>query len=615
MKKQQRMFGKKGQVFMPLFIIVTLIIFGLLYADLAAKTEQFEKTGDTIGEKQLAVLNAINEGEKALLYLDIAARYAYGTAALETAKEHYLGYSSCEHYRGVHVVYGAIDCMSYHQELKERIEFAVTEHFNIALSKYLEAYENVASVSFVNENYLLVFKENDLLGIAQEALEIPIFSLTSTAFVEQTRQEIAAVKSSAAFIDQWPVLYEENVLNSCFGYRGGDIISGKSKGRTYHGGIDIRGPTGTPVVAVAAGTVVDASPLSWGMIVVDHGIGIYSLYLHLDTISVSVGDLVAKGQELGTTGGRGPRSSTDYNPHLHFEIIDTNIDEDLTDDKGNDAVLPSSWTSEAVNPLCYLSDGLEFRYKLGDAINPGKTVGCNTQGGPYKFCSLYKQQTGVSETTLAIKTTYTTTPSTQAMLAQIHTNYGTIIEDAIKGTTISKALVIGLIAQESKGNPDAVSGTGCQGLMQFCKETAYNYGLCDNKKCSEKDDRTVPEKAIPAGIKLLADKMESFTSYTDKEYFALAAYNGGVGVVKKAIEATGKKDPTWQEVSAALDQEIIAVVYSDAFSSTVYEENFGTTENRNKKVREIQDYAEKVLSYYHAYLALSLDEKETEVTT
>ena len=171
---------------MPLFAFFALVLFTLLYFDLAAKTEQFEsKEGENnkIGEKQLAVLNAAAEGEKALLYLDLSAQQAYGAAVLETAKTNYLDSSSCSFYRGVPVVYGSGDCMLYGDELEEELGDALSDSFDHALIPYLEAYEDILPLP---SEYLLTLDESRLTGISPAPLEIPIMSITSVPEHEGT---------------------------------------------------------------------------------------------------------------------------------------------------------------------------------------------------------------------------------------------------------------------------------------------------------------------------------------------------------------------------------------------------------------------------------------------
>lgn len=83
-------------------------------------------------------------------------------------------------------------------------------------------------------------------------------------------------------------------------------------------GIGIRAPTGTPVRAVRAGTVVLAGPFEgYGpTVVLSHGGGFYTLYLYLEEIGVVQGRDVAAGQVVGTVGG----AQTPEGPHIEFQI-------------------------------------------------------------------------------------------------------------------------------------------------------------------------------------------------------------------------------------------------------------------------------------------------------
>jgi len=83
-------------------------------------------------------------------------------------------------------------------------------------------------------------------------------------------------------------------------------------------GIGIAAPAGTPVKAVQAGRVRLVGQFgTYGLtILLEHGNGYYSIYAHLQTASVKLNDEVNKSQLIGTVGGL----SSDYGPHLHFEI-------------------------------------------------------------------------------------------------------------------------------------------------------------------------------------------------------------------------------------------------------------------------------------------------------
>jgi murein DD-endopeptidase MepM/ murein hydrolase activator NlpD len=86
----------------------------------------------------------------------------------------------------------------------------------------------------------------------------------------------------------------------------------------YHTGVDFALPTGTPLKSVAAGTVVSAgNGGAYGnQVVIQHQDGMYSQYAHLSQLSVSAGQTVTVGQQIGLSGATGNVTG----PHLHFEI-------------------------------------------------------------------------------------------------------------------------------------------------------------------------------------------------------------------------------------------------------------------------------------------------------
>lgn len=92
------------------------------------------------------------------------------------------------------------------------------------------------------------------------------------------------------------------------------IINGQP--RSPHGGMDYSAPQGAPVVAANTGRVALVADFFFPgrLVVLDHGLGLYTLYFHLDSVAVAEGQRVERGQTLGTVGATGRATG----PHLHF---------------------------------------------------------------------------------------------------------------------------------------------------------------------------------------------------------------------------------------------------------------------------------------------------------
>lgn len=90
----------------------------------------------------------------------------------------------------------------------------------------------------------------------------------------------------------------------------------------YHRGVDYAAPTGTPVIAPAAGRIALVGRVSEGFelhgntIGLDHGQGVESIFIHLNSISVNENDFVQAGQVIGTIGNTGASTG----PHLHWGL-------------------------------------------------------------------------------------------------------------------------------------------------------------------------------------------------------------------------------------------------------------------------------------------------------
>jgi len=93
-------------------------------------------------------------------------------------------------------------------------------------------------------------------------------------------------------------------------------INGKVQ--SMHQGLDYAVPSGTPVAAVNTGTVLLARPLYFegNCVVLDHGQGLLTIYMHLSEIKVKEGEKIERGEDIGLSGGSGRATG----PHLHLAV-------------------------------------------------------------------------------------------------------------------------------------------------------------------------------------------------------------------------------------------------------------------------------------------------------
>lgn len=134
---------------------------------------------------------------------------------------------------------------------------------------------------------------------------------------ERERAHLAAVKATIS--DVAPVSLRMLVptagrRSSSFGLR--RVFNGQS--RNPHSGMDIAAPVGEPVVATAAGRVIDVGDYFFNgkTVWLDHGGGLLTMYCHLSRIDVNPGDRVAAGELIAAVGATGRVTG----PHLHWSV-------------------------------------------------------------------------------------------------------------------------------------------------------------------------------------------------------------------------------------------------------------------------------------------------------
>jgi murein DD-endopeptidase MepM/ murein hydrolase activator NlpD len=147
-------------------------------------------------------------------------------------------------------------------------------------------------------------------------------------FVEPNPEQLARANEERAHLREiFATVTPEKLWNGHFripitgATRGGNfgrrrVLNGEPS--SPHTGVDFPAPTGTPVHAAQRGRVVLAEPLyfSGNTVILDHGLGIYTLYGHLSAFSVKAGDVVVAGGVVGKVGATGRVTG----PHLHWGL-------------------------------------------------------------------------------------------------------------------------------------------------------------------------------------------------------------------------------------------------------------------------------------------------------
>ena len=127
--------------------------------------------------------------------------------------------------------------------------------------------------------------------------------------------EARAINSDLIFFKDKFIMPVDGIISGVYGSQ--RILNGKPKWPHY--GIDIAAKQGTSVKSSASGIVTMAEVdlyYTGGTVIIDHGHGISAIYSHLETILVSIGDIIIQGDTIGTVGSTGRSTG----PHLDFRI-------------------------------------------------------------------------------------------------------------------------------------------------------------------------------------------------------------------------------------------------------------------------------------------------------
>lgn len=149
---------------------------------------------------------------------------------------------------------------------------------------------------------------------------LPRYSQPTAEFQRRRPGEIAQINAARAIRSAsqgWRQRFMWPVTGRISGLFGSQRIY-KGEPGAYHSGVDVARPTGTPVLAPADGVVILAAQtpftLEGKLLMLDHGMGLNSAFLHLSRIDVKTGDVVRRGQPVGAVGATGRATG----PHLHW---------------------------------------------------------------------------------------------------------------------------------------------------------------------------------------------------------------------------------------------------------------------------------------------------------
>lgn len=144
----------------------------------------------------------------------------------------------------------------------------------------------------------------------------------SEAYMARRRPEleaIAAARARGSDSSGWRQPFIWPATGRVSGIFGSQRIYAGEPG-AFHSGVDVAGPVGAPVLAPADGVVILAAQtpfsLEGNLLMIDHGMGLNSAFLHLSSIDVKDGDRVQQGQQIGRIGATGRVTG----PHLHWSM-------------------------------------------------------------------------------------------------------------------------------------------------------------------------------------------------------------------------------------------------------------------------------------------------------
>ncbi len=184
--------------------------------------------------------------------------------------------------------------------------------------------------------------------------EAQVFLWVNSKLREINHQKIASVCAQSQPKELWEKTFLRPMGKpmSGFGDRRFYYYQGKEVSTAVHRGVDLADVANSPIPAAAAGKVQFAEMLGiyGNCVILDHGMGVHTLYGHLSSLEVHPGQDVKQGQRLGLSGATGLA----LGDHLHFSVL-----------VGGVFVNPAEWWDPH-----WITDNLELRYKEAGLKRP-----------------------------------------------------------------------------------------------------------------------------------------------------------------------------------------------------------------------------------------------------
>jgi murein DD-endopeptidase MepM/ murein hydrolase activator NlpD len=162
------------------------------------------------------------------------------------------------------------------------------------------------------------------------------------ARIEREQAEVAEARKRDDDRDDFSARFDWPLTGRVSGVFGSErVYNGTPK--SPHSGLDVAAAKGTPVRAPAGGLITFAKPdlyLTGGTVLIDHGHGLSSSFLHLSRLDVKVGDKVVQGQVIGLVGATGRATG----PHMHWGLnwFGVRVDPQLLVDPARNPAVPST---------------------------------------------------------------------------------------------------------------------------------------------------------------------------------------------------------------------------------------------------------------------------------